>query len=409
MAEKADPFNHKNRWLTWKKTLKLKTRFGSGLTKINHDLIVEYLLDMEAGYNAARRGGLSYIRLNTLRQRIVWLLETMNIPDIRTATRKQVLFFFNKMDNGQITRHNGKKYRSVTDYIKIFKAFWHWYQRREQENHRTVKDITIDLDRSERNENEFVYFTFEELKKVLDHCKYDYRIYLWFLFDSGIRAPTELMSLKNGDFHWQEQNKIYELDIKDSYAKTFGRKIKLILSSEYLIEFLKGKDPAGPFLTLDWKTFSIYIKRIFFKILGDRHTKGGKKISEIRPYDFRHSAACYWRPRYKNVNAYMYRFGWKEMNMVNYYTKFLGMRDTISQDDLIVDSEAKTKLELQLEQERKNRALMEERLQIQEKQINDMNRKFEQINSFMNTICEYDHSLINAIADKAKSAKLKSC
>jgi integrase len=407
MSEKADPFKkNKQRWQQWKKDLKVSTRFGSNsFSKVNRDLIIEYLLDMEAGYNVARRGKLSYIRLNTIRQRIIWILENMNIPDIRTAARRQVLSFFNKIENGEITRRNGKKFRSVADYIKVFKAFWHWFQRREQEHDRVVKDITVDLDKSERNENEFVYFTIDELKKVINHCKFEYRVYLWFLFDSGIRAPTEFMSLRVSDFHWMQDNGIYELDIKDSYAKTFGRKIKLVLSSAILSEYLNGKNPDDPFLTIEWKSFSQYVKRAFLKVFGDKPTKGGKTIREIRPYDFRHSAACYWRLRYKNVNAYMYRFGWKEMRMVNYYTKFLGMQDTISQDDLLIDSEAKSKVELELERERKTRTLMEERLLAQETQLENVQEKFEKINTFMNHLIQHDPSLIDTLAEKAKASK----
>ena len=102
------------------------------------------------------------------------------------------------------------------------------------------------------------------------------------------------------------------------------------------------------------------------------------------------------------MNAYMYHFGWKEMRMVNYYTKFIGMRDTISHDDLIVGSEAKSRLEKELEQERNTRALMEERLTAQEKQFNDMNTKFEQINMFMNHLFKSDPSLAKTLAQKAK-------
>ena len=407
MAEKADPFKNKQRWEQWKKNLKVATRYGkSSLSKINHDLIVEYLLDMEAGYNVARKGKLSYIRLNTIRQRIIWILATLDMPDIRKATRREVLSFFNKMESGQIKRRDGKKYRSVADYIKVFKAFWHWFQKRELEYDRVVKDITVDLDKSERNENEFVYFTIDEFKKVISHCKYEYRVYLWFLFDSGIRAPTEFMSLKVGDFHWMNDNKIFELDIKDSYAKTFGRKIKLVLSSQVLSEYLQGKNPNDSFFAIDWRSFCRYIKRTFIKVLGDKPTKGGKSIQEIRPYDFRHSAACYWRLRYKNVNAYMYRFGWKEMRMVNYYTKFLGMRDTISKDDLLIDSEAKSKLEIELEQERKNRMMMEERLLAQETQLKNIQGKFEQMNYFMNRLIQSDPSLTETLAIKAKQQNI---
>ena len=409
MNEKADPFQNKHRWEKWKKELKVSTRFGEhSLSEINRNLILEYLLDMEAGYNVARKGRLSYIRLNTIRQRIIWVLENIGIDDITKAARRDLLIFFNKMASGEIKRRDGTQYRSVSDYIKVFKAFWHWFQKKELEHDRIIKDITIDLDVGKEADNEFVYFTIDDLRKVISHCKYEYRIYLWFLFDSGIRAPTEFMSLKIGDFHWISDNSIFELDIKDGYAKTFGRKIKLVLSSDLLKEFLLGKKTDGPFFTIDWQSFCRYIKRAFVKVLGDISTKGGKSIREIRPYDFRHSAACYWRPRYKNANAYMYRFGWKEMRMVNYYTKFLGMQDTISQDDLLIDSEAKSKLELELEKEKRTRTILEERLLAQEDQLKNIHDKFDEINLFMNRLAEKDPSLIKLLAEKAKEHNINA-
>jgi hypothetical protein len=84
--------------------------------------------------------------------------------------------------------------------------------------------------------------------------------------------------------------------------------------------------------------------------------------------------------------------------MVNYYTKFIGMRDTISQDDLLIDSEAKSKLEVELEQECKTRTLMEERLLAQEKQLKGVNDKFDKMNLFMNLLVKHDPSLINTLA-----------
>lgn len=51
--------------------------------------------------------------------------------------------------------------------------------------------------------------------------------------------------------------------------------------------------------------------------------------------------------------------------MIHHYTKLLGMRDTIAEDDLLVDSEAKTRVEKELETERKTRVLLQEQLQAQ--------------------------------------------
>jgi hypothetical protein len=76
-------------------------------------------------------------------------------------------------------------------------------------------------------------------------------------------------------------------------------------------------------------------------------------------YDFRHNSACYWLPRYKSESALKYRFGWKKSEMVHYYTEFLGMKDTIQNEDLYVDI-TKTELEQQIEQERKSRLLLED-------------------------------------------------
>ena len=91
MTEKADPFKNKQRWEQWKKGLKVSTRYnGNSLSKINQDLIIEYLLDMEAGYNVARKGKLSYIRLNTLRQRIIWVITNIGIEDITKVARREI-------------------------------------------------------------------------------------------------------------------------------------------------------------------------------------------------------------------------------------------------------------------------------------------------------------------------------
>jgi hypothetical protein len=71
------------------------------------------------------------------------------------------------------------------------------------------------------------------------------------------------------------------------------------------------------------------------------------KHKNLSLYDFRHSSACFWLPRYKSESALKYRFGWKKSDMIHYYTEFLGMKDTISQDDLYLDV-TKTELEKEI-------------------------------------------------------------
>ena len=83
--------------------------------------------------------------------------------------------------------------------------------------------------------------------------------------------------------------------------------------------------------------------------------------------------------------------------MIEYYTKFLGMKDTISEDDLI-DTEAKTRLEKELELERKKREISEENVQQQlkeqeerikremQKQISEMAKAFVRLDRATNPI-----------------------
>ena len=55
--------------------------------------------------------------------------------------------------------------------------------------------------------------------------------------------------------------------------------------------------------------------------------------------------------------------------MVHHYTKLLGMRDTIADDDLLPDSDAKTRLERELEREKKTKELLREQLEAQRQEM----------------------------------------
>ncbi len=129
---KIDPYKHKERYLNWREKVKNGIPY---ISKINSDLILQYAIDMENGLNVSLtspKGSRSYIRLNTLRQRMVFLVklfkEHYNLDDITKITEEQLCFFFTKMRKGEIKRQDGKKYASVSDFVKIFKAFWHWWQ-----------------------------------------------------------------------------------------------------------------------------------------------------------------------------------------------------------------------------------------------------------------------------------------
>ncbi len=69
---KIDPYKHEERYLEWKKRA---SEGISNISKENSDLILRYLNDMEKGLNVASesvKGSRSFIRLNTLKDRLIF-------------------------------------------------------------------------------------------------------------------------------------------------------------------------------------------------------------------------------------------------------------------------------------------------------------------------------------------------
>jgi integrase len=286
------------------------------------------------------------------------------------------------MRKGEIKRKDGTAYQSTADFVKIFKAFWHWYMKSSKKKGKEIKDITEELDTSREKPN-WVYLTEDQIKKLCDNAKYDYRILIMFLYDTGIRAPTELMNVKVSDFF----NDFKELNIREEISKTFGRRIKLLLSSKLIKEYIQNKGlgkedfvfPISPPIT------NKYLQRLAKKLFGDAVSEAGQKYSQLTMYDFRHNACCYWLPRYKSESAIKYRFGWKKFDKIHYYSELLGMKDTITEEDLFLDL-TKTEMEKRLlESEKQNQILMEKFDTIQQQSnegallIADLQRKMKEL------------------------------
>ena len=130
---KIDPYKHKERYLNWKKKTKKEI---PKISKQNSDLIKQYLMDMENGINIScvnKKGARSYIRLNALKTRMIFLIQQFeakfNIDNIKDIKEEQLFSFFADMRNGKIKRKDKKKYKSVQDYVKIFKAVFCSYMK----------------------------------------------------------------------------------------------------------------------------------------------------------------------------------------------------------------------------------------------------------------------------------------
>lgn len=367
---KLDPYNHQQKYYDWK-TKVLQTGIPK-MKKENSDKIINFVLDMELGLNVSAKsvkGSRSPVHLNNLRQRMIFItrhLEKRNSNvSLDNVTEEMLFSLFNDMRNGQLKRVDGKTYQSTTDFVKIFKSFWHWHTKANKKKGKIIEDITTDLDTS-KEKPKWVYFTEDQFNRLVNNATPRIRTLMMFLYDTGIRAPTELMNIKVSDFY----NDFQELEIRNEISKTFGRRIKLMLCSDYIKEFITTKK-----LGLDDFVFKINyasvnrsLKELARKVLGNEKSPAGQKYSDLTMYDFRHNSCCYWLPRYKSESALMYRFGWKKSDKIHYYSELLGMKDTITKADL--EMEKPNKFEPQSKDDEKD--MLKARLALMEQQMRQL-------------------------------------
>jgi hypothetical protein len=124
-----------------------------------------------------------------------------------------------------------------------------------------------------------------------------------------------------------------------------------LLCKDALFSYVNEKklQPTDFLFTFSYRNFTKKLKKVARQVFGEVMTKGGYAFSELSMYDFRHSGACHWRlGAYRSkIDALMYRGGWSNLEMLNYYTKRLGMKDSIEKEDLLIGVD-KTHLEQEI-------------------------------------------------------------
>jgi hypothetical protein len=103
-------------------------------------------------------------------------------------------------------------------------------------------------------------------------------------------------------------------------------------------------------------------------VLRDEISLAGQRYSQLTMYDFRHCACCYWLPRYKSESALKYRFGWRQSDKIHYYSELLGMKDTITEEDMLMDL-TKTEIEKRLLKTENENVIFKEKVESYEKEI----------------------------------------
>lgn len=336
MAEnqKRDPYKNKQKWDNWKEKNKLRIK---GISKINSDLILAFLFDMEDGKNISpktKKGPRSPTTLINLRDHILLFVKHLNKP-LDKSTKDAIHELDKEIREGKIKKRSGKAFESFGNYIKDFKSFWGWMLRTK----RAKENITIDLSRSTKKPD-WVYLTEQQFKTLANRCNPDYKALVWFMYDTGMRV-TEGYSIKIKNF----SDDFTTLTIPDEISKTFGRVIKLKLCTQLIKEYIKFyqlKDNDYLFVKKP-VAFNKYLKTLSKKIFGTGESKARGTYDSFTIYSIRHNASCYWLKRYPNLRGLKYRMGWKREEQATYYHEFLGLADEIKDEDLIL-SEDKGKL-----------------------------------------------------------------
>jgi len=354
------------------------------------EYITKYVLDLHNGKNLARgtrRGRRSYNHLANTRMRlnnIIRIIETRFKKHIFQLTENDILFIFNSMRDGTLLNKNGTPHLCVSNYAKAFRAFWRWIVRVKKLEGELIADITDSLDTSADRKPKWNYFTLQDVKKMADQASsLYYKALVFFLFDSGVRSPKELMNVRAMDITPVPNTDLLFLDVRSETSKTFGRKIKLMISSSILKKYIKQyKRKGAEFLFPNtYIPTRRAVARMAYKALGkgEPHKISHRKTlikNGVRLYDFRHNSVCHYLPIYKSENQMKYRYGWKSAEMIHYYSEYLGMKDTITDDDMLIDT-TKSEIQQQLQKEQNKVAILEEQMNSQRKEMEERLKQLE--------------------------------
>lgn len=363
---KKDLSYNENTYKNWKK--KVEVGGIKEISKTNSKLIIDYILDMETGQNVSKvskKGARSFGRLNVLKNKLIQtikLLEGAGIKDITKITEKQAHLFFHDINTGKIKNQDGIAYVSPQEFVKTFKSFWNWWIKINRKKGIVILNITEDLEVKAHKIN-FVYITKTQMEQMLPYLNEDEQILTEFIFDSLARFPTETLSL-TANCVYEKDNEVW-INIPDEVSKTFGRTFNLLYCGEALVKYIKKKKLKPEdyiFQFTDNNSVSAFnkkLKQVAFQLFGDKisHPKANGKYNEISGYDLRHSGAIHLRILAQKNNsisldAIRQRGGWRDFNMLNYYTQLIGLSGEIKKEALLIE-EDKSKMEKQIDEMKK--------------------------------------------------------
>lgn len=343
--QKKDLYKTEQRWGNFKENYFKKN--PKGTRKQDWNLLIEFLKDMELGVHTPKgnKGKRTAGTLLNLSSHNKLFLENFNKPLLK-LNKKDLHKLEKEIEEGKILKRNGEKFTAFGNYIKDFKVFWNWLIR----TGKIKEDITEDIS-AKTNKPSWVYMNEEKIKKFFNKLNFEYRVYCFFLYDSGARV-SEALNLRIKDF----SEDFSKVTIPDEISKTFGRTINLKLSTQFIKDFVKENNLEENDYLFQKQPFTInkYLRYHASSLFGKdkiSHIKSRGTFGEFTMYDIRHNSCVFWFNRYPTHKGLMYRFGWRKPDKIEYYSEFLGVKDEISDMDMVT-AEDRPKL-LQLEEEMK--------------------------------------------------------
>ncbi len=358
---KLDVHKHEQRYKNWKDYV--LENGEDNMSQRNSEVLLNYVFDMQVGVNISKKskkGGRSFPRLNSIRQRMAQMMrafEKRGLKDLTELTEEKMMDYFTALRTGEIKTARQEKYKSVQDYAKVFKSFWHWWIKVNRKKGIAIIDITEDLDTSKEEQPSFVYMTKKQLYE--DYMPYfddEEQMILSFVFDSLIRSPTEILSLEVGDL-FNKEGEVW-VNIPDEISKVKGRLFNLMYCGSDIKNYIKRNNlkPGDKLFSFSSIYFNRKMKKIAHQIWGDKvsHPKAKGRYNEITLYSLRHSGSIHFRklaedhPEALGIDTLRERGGWKDYKMLNYYTSFIGLTGKIQKGKLLL-KEDKDKLEMEVE------------------------------------------------------------
>ncbi|MCX6818184.1 MAG: tyrosine-type recombinase/integrase [Candidatus Aenigmarchaeota archaeon] len=275
--------------------------------------------------NFCNSEGLSEGRLNKLETVLNRLSDWLGVG-FKEAERTDIEALVVKINK------SGFKDWTKSDYKKILKKFYKWYEGDGEECPKKVRWIKVGKVQSRRMAEELL--TQEEVKTMIEHASnVRDKAIISVLYESGCRAG-ELLGLKIKSV----QNKGSLVHIHVS-GKTGDRPIPLVFSIPYLSSWInnhpeKNNPEASLFVSVGTRNNSNpIIYDTLGKMLRDVALKSGVN-KKVNPHNFRHSRASYLANKLKEPQMRMF-FGWgNDSEMPGTYVHLSG-RDI---DDAILEA-----------------------------------------------------------------------